>query len=558
MRRPRRSLSRGRAAGAAAAAALLALVLYYLATAPASPPPPPPALTSMPNTTAPSYFQLAEEIVEAGNLTLASELGGRPADMSSFFRNLTLANSSSPALAKYLEWLQGALSPGNDSLYRFTFNGVDVQPPAPGVPVRYGIFNLPFGAQVVVLAYPSQSGLIFVLDGRIANQSAWLQALARVATAVEAPDIVEYSPAIDWVSGDVAPFYTYLNTSFYEWRAPLYTSYALWRVELQGEVALHGGYWVPVTVVVLLEEPIYTYNSTQVSMGTFWSAADLAFWDVVGAPTLALAVNIEYAGVPMPQVLYYAVPTVLWHTLHFVYSFYGSVPLYRNDYTPFAIEYVGSGVCSDQSYATASFVADALGAASAFVVSGRYAHAISLLVFPPQFAQQSIAHYGAANVINLTRYNASGAVIDNTDPQITPQMVQETIDWHYTVVFYPFADSVPVAYSPTNQSEANALLYTGIPEALYQLPPMFQFPWTRYYIEGFNLSALGQQYEEQFAQMVRQGTNLTGTRLYGIYIPSNISEWTVADYYQFALNGLYQELELGNGIVQAPSLSYLP
>ena len=58
--------------------------------------------------------------------------------------------------------------------------------------------------------------------------------------------------------------------------------------------------------------------------------------------------------------------------------------------------------------------------------------------------------------------------------------------------------------------------------------------------------------------MVRAGTTLTDTRLVGCYIPATISEWTVEDYYQFALNGLYQELELGNGIVQAPSLSYLP
>ena len=517
----------------------------------------------MPNTTAPSYLQLAEDVIETGNLTLASELGGRPADMSSFFRNLTLASSSSPELARYLEWLDGALSQGEDSLYRFTFGSAGVQPPAPGLPVRYGIFDLPFGAQVVVLAYPSSSGLVFVLDGRIANQSAWLEALAKVATAVEAPGIFEYSPAIDWLDVE-APFYTYLNESFREWRAPVYTSYALWRVELQGEVAVYGGYWVPVTVVVLLEEPVYTYNSTQVNMGTFWSAADLAFWDIVGAPTLALAVNIEYAGVPMPQVLYEAVPTVLWHTLHFTYSYgpYG-VPLQRNDFTPFAIQYVGAGVCADQSFATAAFVADALGAASAAVGSDYYDHEVSLLVFPPQFLRQSIAHYGAANVINLTRYNASGAIVDNTDPNITAQMMQEHITWVSpsggTNVFYPFADGVPVAFVPTNQQQANALLYTGIPETLYQeLPPLFQFPWTRYYVQGFNLSALGQEYEQQFAQMVRADTNLTGVRLYGIYIPSNISEWTVADYYQYALNGLYQELELGNGIVQAPSLSYLP
>ena len=58
-------------------------------------------------------------------------------------------------------------------------------------------------------------------------------------------------------------------------------------------------------------------------------------------------------------------------------------------------------------------MADALGAASAYVVSHRYNHAASLLVFPPQFLRQSIARYGA-DVINLTKYNASGALIDNT------------------------------------------------------------------------------------------------------------------------------------------------
>ena len=562
-------MSRGRAAALAVVVVLLAVLAYYFGLRGPSGGASPAATTATPITTSPgspapspSQLQLAEEVIEDSNLTLSYGAGYSPVDMSSLWSNLTLANSSSPTISKYIDWLQGALSPGNDSLYNFTYGSVGVslpQPPQPGVPVRYGTFNLPFGAQVVVLAYPSSSGLVVVLDGRIANQTAWLEALARVSTAVQAPGI-GYSPGIDWVN-DVAPFYTYLNASFYEWRAPLYTSYTLWRVELDtGAGALYGHDWIPVTVVVLLEEPIYTYNTTQVSMGSLWSAADLAFWDIVGAPTFALAVNIEYAGDPMPQVLYDAVPTILWHTLSISYSFGpDGHPLQRNDYTPFAIQFVGAGICSDQSYATAAFMADALGAASATVSSAYYDHEVSLLVYPPQFAQD----VPWPEEINLTKYNATGIVIDNTDPQITPQMMQQHITWVSpsggTNVFYPFADSTVVGFVPMNQSEANAMLYTGIPEALYQeLPPLFQFPWTKYYVQGFNLTYMGQQYEEQFAQMVRANTNLTGTRLYGFYIPSNISEWTVEDYYQFALNGLYQELELGNGIVQAPSLSYLP
>ena len=74
-------------------------------------------------------------------------------------------------------------------------------------------------------------------------------------------------------------------------------------------------------------------------------------------------------------------------------------------------------------------------------------------------------------------------------------MMQEHITWVSpsggTSVFYPFADGAPAAYTPGNQSEANALLYTGIPEALYQLPPLLQFPWTKYYVQAFNLTALG-------------------------------------------------------------------
>ena len=402
----------------------------------------------------PSAMQLAEDVIEGSNLTLSYGAGYTPVDMSSFWNNLTLANASNSTLAKYLEWLQGALSPDNDSLYNFTYGSVSVQPPQAGVPVRYGVFDLPFGAQVVVFAYPSQSGLVFVLDGRIANQTAWLQALTRVVLGVQAPNGF-YSPTLDWVNGVPAPFYTYINESLHEWPAPVYTSYTLWRVQLDtGEYAVYKGQQVPVTVVVLLEEPIYTYNSTWVNMADFWSAADLAFWDVVGAPTFALAVNIEYAGDPMPQVLYDAVPTILWHTLSISYSYGpGGQPLERDDYTPFAIQFIGSGICSDQSYATAAFMADALGAASAYVVSIRLNHAVSLLVYPPQFSQD----VPWPEEINLTKYNVSGVVVDNTDSAITPQMMQEYITWndsslgggYVTQLFYPFADSTIVGFAPT-------------------------------------------------------------------------------------------------------------
>ena len=548
-------MSRGRAAAAAVVVVLLAVLAYYFGPRGPSGGASPAATTATPITTSagspaasPSAMQLAEEVIEGSNLTLSYGAGYTPVDMSSFWSNLTLANSSSPTISKYIEWLQGALSPGNDSLYNFTYGSVSVQPPQAGVPVRYGAFDLPFGAQVVVLAYPSQSGLVVVLDGRIVNQTAWLQALARVEVDVEMPDGA-YSGVL---AGSPYTIYDYLyNLRTYNY-APLYTSYTLWRVELDtGEYAIYNGQQVPVTVVVLLEEPIYTYNTTQVNMGSFWSAADLAFWDIVGAPTFALAVNIEYAGDPMPQVLYDAVPTILWSTLHIGYSYGpGGIPLNRNDFTPFIIQYIGVGVCEDHSYATASFMADALGAASAVVWSNYYYHGVSLLVFPPQFAQEGVEYYGGDNVVNLTKYNVSGAVIDNTDPDITPKMMQETTWWLYTVVFYPFADSTPDAYTPTNQQEANAMLYTGIPEALYQLPPVFQFPWVKYYVEAFNLTYLGQQYEQQFAQLVAEYTSWD--------YPKPPGNWTLADYYQYAYSILYGMLGLGNGVVQAPSLSYLP
>ena len=555
----RRSLSRGAAAAVVIAVVLLAALAYYASSrgspggaARATPVATPITTYGSPTvTSSPSQLQLAEEVIEGTNLTL-SYGGYSPVDMSSFWDNLTLANSSSAAISRYIEWLQGALSPGNDSLYNFTYGSVGVslpQPPAPGLPVRYGIFDLPFGAQVVVLAYPSSSGLVVVLDGRIANQTAWLQALARVEVDVEMPDGA-YSDTLTGPPYTIYDDLYYLRTYNY---APVYTSYTLWRVELDtGASALYGHDWVPVTVVVLLEEPIYTYNTTQVSMGSLWSAADLAFWDVVGAPTFALAVNIEYAGDPMPQVLYDAVPTILWHTLSISYSFGpDGHPLQRNDYTPFAIQFVGAGICSDQSYATAAFMADALGAASATVSSAYYDHEVSLLVYPPQFAQD----VPWPEAINLTKYNATGIVIDNTDPQITPQMMQQHITWVSpsggTNVFYPFADSTVVGFVPMNQSEANAMLYTGIPEALYQeLPPLFQFPWTKYYVQGFNLSALGQQYEQQFQQLVAEYTS------WNVYKPP--ANWTLTNYYQYAYSILYSMLELGNGVVQAPSFSYLP
>ena len=545
---------RSRAAAAIVVVVLLAALAYY-ASSRGTPrtvraTPVVTSITTSPGSPAPSPSQLhlAEEVIEGNNLTLSYGAGYPPVNMSSLWNNLTLANTSNSTLAKYVEWLQGALSPGNDSLYNFTFGSVSVPLPQAGVPVRYGAFNLPFGAQVVVFAYPSQSGLVFVLDGRVANQTAWLEALARVEVDVEMPDGA-YSDTLMGSQYTIYDDLYYLRTYNY---APVYTSYTLWRVQLDtGEYAVYKGQQVPVTVVVLLEEPIYTYNTTQVNLSTFWSAADLAYWDVVGAPTLALAVNIEYAGVPMPQVLYEAVPTILWHTLSISYSYGpGGQPLPRNDFTPFAIQFVGAGVCEDQSYATASFMADALGAASAVVSSNYYDHDISLLVFPPQFSQEGVEYYGGDNVVNLTKYNVSGAVIDNTDLDITARMMQETVDWLYTRVFYPFSDPTPDAYTPTNQQEANAMLYTGIPETLYQLPPMFQFPWTKYYIEAFNLTYMGQQYEQQFAQMVAK------YEAWDVYKPPG--NWTLADYYQYAYSILYGMLGQGNGVVQAPSMSYLP
>ena len=557
-------MSRGRAAAAAVVVVLLAVLAYYLSSrgssggaARATP-----VVTSITTygaptaTSSPSAMQLAEEVIEGSNLTLSYGAGYSPVDMSSFWNNLTLTNTSSPTISRYIEWLQGALSPGNDSLYNFTYGSVGVslpQPPQPGVPVRYGIFNLPFGAQVVVLAYPSSSGLVVVLDGRIANQTAWLEALGRVATTIELPNGA-YSGVL---AGSPYTIYDYLyNLRTYNY-APLYTSYTLWRIQLQTtEYAVYEGQQVPVTVVVLLEEPIYTYNSTQVNETDFWSAADLAFWDIVGAPTFALAVNIEYAGDPMPQVLYDAVPTILWNTLSISYSYGpGGQPQPMLDYTPFAIQFVGVGVCSDQSYATASFMADALGATSAYVVSVKLNHAVSLLVYPPQFSQD----VPWPEAINLTKYNVSGVVIDNTADNITPQIMQEYITWDdsslggwdVTQLFYPFADSTIVGFAPASEQGANALLYTGIPETLYQeLPLLFQFPWTKYYVQGFNLTYMGQQYEQRFAQLVAEYTSWDYPRP-----PGN---WTLADYYQYAYSILYGMLGLGNGLVEPPSMSYLP
>ena len=161
--------------------------------------------------------------------------------------------------------------------------------------------------------------------------------------------------------------------------------------------------------------------------------------------------------------------------------------------------------------------------------------------------------------MSLRKYTGAGGVADNTREAITPQLMQEYITWndsslgggYATLLFYPLADSTVVGFAPASEQGANALLYTGIPEALYQeLPPMFQFPWTRYYIEAFNLSALGQQYEQQFAQLVAEYASWNYPRP-----PSN---WTLADYYQYAYSILYGMLGLGNGIVQTPSMSYLP
>ena len=557
-------MTRGRAAALAVVVVLLAALAYYFGlrgppggASPAAATATPIAASVGSPAPSPSTMQLSEDVIEGGNLTLSYGAGYTPVDMSSFWDNLTLANSSSATISRYIDWLDGALSQGNDGLYNFTYGSVSVPPPQVGAPVRYGAFNLPFGAQVVVFAYPSSSGLVVVLDGRIANQTAWLQALGRVATTIELPNGA-YSGVL---AGSPYIIYDYLyNLRTYE-AAPLYTSYVLWRVQLQTtEYAIYEGQQVPVTVVVLLEEPIYTYNTTQVNETDFWSAADLAFWDIVGAPTFALAVNIEYAGDPMPQVLYDAVPTILWHTLSISYSYGpGGQPQPMLDYTPFAIQLVGVGVCSDQSFATASFMADALGATSAYVVSVKLNHAVSLLVFPPQLTQQAFEYYGAFNFINLTKYNVSGVVIDNTADNITPQMMQEYITWDdsslggwdVTQLFYPFADSTVVGFAPTNEQGANAMLYTGIPEALYQeLPPLFQFPWTRYYIEAFNLTYMGQQYEQQFQQLVAEYTSWD--------YPKPPGNWTLADYYQYAYSILYGMLGLGNGLVEPPSMSYLP
>ena len=201
--------------------------------------------------------------------------------------------------------------------------------------------NLPFGAQVVVFAYPSQSGLVVVLDGRIANQMAWLQALARVKVVVELLDNGISASSLGPRTPSTTTSPTCTRTGAPRFKPPTRSGGFS---STSGEYVIYEGQQAPVTVVVLLEEPIYTYDSTQVNLGNFWSAADLAFWDVVGAATFALAVNTGYAGDPMPQVLYDAVLTILWGTLHFTCSYGSDGQLPRNDFTPFAIQFVGAGV----------------------------------------------------------------------------------------------------------------------------------------------------------------------------------------------------------------------
>ena len=414
--------------------------------------PPPGAGTS--TTAGPGYSRLTSlngTIVSLGGDEVTRELWMRMRDY----------NASDSAVAVYVEWLREALAPEPHKAlsvpwyprYRYWwFNdryGWSMPRPGENGLVRMGVVKLPFGAGLIVTAYQDSDGLVVVVHGTIINETEWKELLSRVGAFIGGVGGKAGNASIEWV---------------------------LWRATLSGEGSYLsvGDTKLPVKqVIVLLEMPAYTIN------GKYWQEAEWAYWDVVGHPTLALAIHLAYPPNTKPS---YSklVKHITWSVVLTGVKHPGDNAPYMYYHTPFLLRKSGRGVCGEQSTGTSLFASNALGAYTAYAgVSGlRLPHAISLIM------------YAGWNTIDTNRDGKPDAIVLRDTSRLSASFINkhlEGIDYEPPLLYVD-----PEVYTTEwvngrplflNETARYGYFYSGVVYAVLGLPDWLKAPWLNYTME---------------------------------------------------------------------------
>ena len=527
---------------------------------------------------------LAAQALSSDNVTFGPNDAPQPLWL---WRNMTVLGPGTQEQQALCGWLSDVM--GGRGGYNWTIVSPDVGGATIdcSAPLRLAVFNLSDGAQVLVVAFDDGDGVGLLVLGRVANGTEWLHDLLMTATLVgglPAPSVSGsqlspiYLAIMSNSTSDLGFWYGYISLGskvINNVSRPLSYGYALWLfrvppaggpLELPSYVSYmlslsyqyneplwppsalpslyleYGGAQLPVTVYVALEEPAYLWNGT--SPYDLWYEADDLFWEVVGYPTISLAVNLQYDFTPYDSAIseaysYYVIPG-LTYDVALVNVTYPPTEIARDTDTPLLANLVGYGVCQDQSTDTVTFMADALGAAAIMLSLPAYDHAVSVLLLPGNF---SWAHVTSRPLQTFEAPLANGTYwaikIDDTYG-VPLSAVSNTSDWEFlsyaqwrrlfsgglaSVNFFePNVPEPPFGVYAAPDSHDVYLLYafylTGVPLQLLSLPPMFQAPWAQAYFQAFNVSYLAQywyaraqqalvEYSSPQYQEFTGGTNLT-------------------------------------------------
>ena len=245
---------------------------------PAHTPTSPPGTSTNPSTTTPSYVRLSSL-----NGTIVC-LNGEEITREQWMR-MRDYNAGDPSVKPYIDWLRKALAPNpGDALnvpwyprYRYWwFNdrmGWSMPLPSKNSVIRVGLVKLPFGAGLVVTAYPSKDGITIVVHGTIINKTEWRELVARAFAG------------------------SYFNYR-YDDNPNITVEWVLWRIMLvgHGSKLMVDGSEIPVKrVVVLLEMPAYYLTFDQYHVNQYSTYLEGFYWDIIGHPALALAIHLAYS-----------------------------------------------------------------------------------------------------------------------------------------------------------------------------------------------------------------------------------------------------------------------
>lgn len=444
-------------------------------------------------------------------------------------------NASDPRVAAYIRWLQEAQEPDpgkalNVAWYpryhywwfndRYRWNG---SAPGNDSVVRMGVIRLPYGAALVVTAFQNGSDVNVIIHGTIINQTAWLDLLSRVFLFM-GESLDGFGPSVIGEILLVNDYYHLVRSSFFnytngELKEHVATDWVLWRVELDGHgstLEVGNATMRLGKIYVLLEMPAYWPSDREFyeEKTAYWRAVEYAYWDIVGEPAFALAINLKY---PRDYENY------TWGLYYYeVTSLVDRVAMLGVGYLPtngppwsaiasrgtaFMARKTGHGICSEQSMATSLFATNALGAVTADILlelenAGWLNHMISLLVYPSSLDSDGV--FAVPLDVDGDGENDTVVVMSDTSDLSNSEII-EYGQWNYTLIYPPLSYSgiymagppgggkdfnyyVQDSYESYHRDSIEKMEYlmrevpmlfyaTGVPLATARLPDWLHTPW---------------------------------------------------------------------------------